>query len=139
SKKPTPVSISEYSIPSRTSFSLISVSFVFLSTDASLAILLFSPLFFIFKTYRHRICVRGKLLRFRELFDVFMDLTQGLPGIINNAGFLDKVVHGKRRKELRRTVGGKHMVRPGKIISQRLGTVFPNKDRSGVSYLHHDL
>ena len=77
--KRTSVSMSEYPVPSRLIFSLISVSFVFLSTEASRAIIK-SSLFFLFililEADCNGICMCSKLFRSCELNNIFMDITQ---------------------------------------------------------------
>lgn len=64
----------------------------------------------------------------RELDDVLVYILKRLPGIGNDAGFLDKIIHAKRREELRRTVGRKHMIRSRKVVAERLGGIFADKD-----------
>ena len=80
-----------------------------------------------------------KFLAFRELDDVLVYILERIPGIGNDAGFLDKIIHAKRREKLRRTVGRKHMIRSRKVVAERLGGIFADKDCSGVADLRHHL
>ena len=58
-----------------------------------------------------------KALRFGKCFNIVVEWLQRFSGIVNNAGFLDIVIHAERGEEPGGAICGKDMVRSGKIIA----------------------
>ena len=69
--------------------------------------------------------------------NLIADGFQSLVRIIDDTGFLDKIIHRKRREKFRRSVGRKHMVRACKIISERFGRILSEENRTGIFDLRH--
>ena len=68
-----------------------------------------------------------------------MDFRKGFSGIIDDAGFLDKIIHRQRGEKFCGSVGRKNMVRSCKVVTQRFARVFAKENSSGIMYLHHIL
>ena len=66
---------------------------------------------------------RQSLALCKEL-DVVTHLLKRIAGLGNDARLLDKIIHVHGREELCRAVGGKNVVRSGKVVTKRLGSIF---------------
>ena len=64
--------------------------------------------------------------------DAALNLAQSLAGVVDKAGFLDEIVHAQRAREPRSAAGGQGVVRPGKVIAQRLGHILAEEDAARV-------
>ena len=74
----------------------------------------------------------SQLFRCCKLDNILVDVPECSFGIIDNAGFFDKVIYGKGGEEFGSSVGGKYVVWSCKIISQRLRAVFSDKNSSCI-------
>ena len=68
-----------------------------------------------------------------------MGLFKGFPGVVNDTGLLNEVIHAKGGEEFGCPVGGQDVVWSCKVIPQWFAAVFPDKDSSCVLNLCHDL
>ena len=107
---------------------LIFVSLVFRARCVAIVVLIFTaPSCALLKPHADGIGVGRQMLGLRKGLDVLVGLLQGLPGIVDDAGFLDKIVHAQGGEEFSRAVGGQNVVGPREIVPQRLGAVFPDE------------
>ena len=70
-----------------------------------------------------------------KIVDPLINLLQSIPGIINKRGFFNKIIYGKRAGKPGRSAGRQRMIGACKIVAQRLGAIFPQKDGAGISDL----
>ena len=81
----------------------------------------------------------GQAFTLGEGLDLAVHLFQCLPGIRDNTGLLDEVVHVYRGEEPCGTVGGQNVVRTCKLITQGFGSILSQENRTGIADTGHGI
>ena len=84
-------------------------------------------LFLPFKTHCDRVRMCGQLFTFCKLLDIFVDRLQRFSGVVDDTGFLHKIIDRQWREEFCGSIGWKNVVWSCKIIAKSLRTVFAHK------------
>ena len=81
----------------------------------------------------------GQAFTLGEGLDLAVHLFQCLPGIRDNTGLVDEVVHVYRVEEPFGSVCRKYMVRTCKIISLGFGSILSQENRTGIADTGHGI
>ena len=81
--------------------------------------------------------MRSQGLRLGKCNHVAVQSFKGLIRTVNDTGLFDEVIDRQRREEARCSVGRKHMVRAGKIVTERLRGMGPDENGARIAYPRH--